>query len=122
MELDKKYYEAMDMVMKEVTMAKSKYKKDFNSRHEAYGVLLEEVDELWDDVKADAEDGRDIMEAVQVAAMALRYVAEFKKFSSTDKVTIQTEVRGNCQDNKFSHDDLENSPVHKHMEGSIIGH
>ncbi len=47
-----------------------------NSAHEGYGVLLEEVDELWDQVKIN-QKRRDIAkmrsEAIQVAAMALRF-------------------------------------------------
>lgn len=43
------------------------------SRHEFYAVLLEEVDELWDDVKADASREHMDKEIVQVAAMCFRY-------------------------------------------------
>lgn len=47
-----------------------------NSAHEGYGVLMEEVDELWDHVKT-RQKNRDLAamraEAVQVAAMALRF-------------------------------------------------
>lgn len=50
-----------------------------NSAHEAYAVLLEEVDELWDHVKT-KQRNRDLdamrKEAMQVAAMALRFAAE----------------------------------------------
>lgn len=45
--------------------------------HEGYAVILEELDELWDEVKANrgaAKGGRD--EAIQVAAMAIRYVLD----------------------------------------------
>ena len=49
----------------------------FASGHEGHGVILEELDELWDEIKADrgyAESAR--KEAIQVAAMAIRYAAE----------------------------------------------
>lgn len=50
-----------------------------NSAHEAYAVLLEEVDELWDHVKTN-QSKRNLndmrKEAIQVAAMALRFAAE----------------------------------------------
>ena len=43
----------------------------FHSFHEAYGVLKEEVDELWDEIKIREHDyDRIYQEAIQVAAMA----------------------------------------------------
>jgi thymidylate kinase len=48
----------------------------FNSTHEGYAVIAEELDELWDDVKANRTP-ESVQEAVQVAAMAIRYIAEF---------------------------------------------
>lgn len=51
----------------------------FNSAHEGYAVLAEEVDELWAHVKTNQKK-RDIeamrKEAIQVAAMALRFAIE----------------------------------------------
>jgi hypothetical protein len=45
--------------------------------HEGYAVILEELDELWDEVRA-SKPGADCAtmrtEALQVAAMALRFV------------------------------------------------
>ena len=42
-------------------------------RHEFYAILLEEVDEVWDDIKADAPLEQLEKEIVQVAAMCVRY-------------------------------------------------
>ncbi len=51
----------------------------FNSAHEGYGVLKEEFDELWDEIKIN-QKRRDIdkmrREAIQVAAMAIRFAIE----------------------------------------------
>lgn len=51
----------------------------FNSAHEGFAVLKEEVDELWDHVKTN-QKRRDLAamrkEAIQVAAMALRFATE----------------------------------------------
>jgi len=49
----------------------------FHSAHEGYAVLAEEVDELWQEVKGHAGPERTAKmrkEAIQVAAMALRFV------------------------------------------------
>jgi hypothetical protein len=51
----------------------------FNSLHEAYAVLLEEVDELWDEVKkkpAQRDKFLLLQEAVQVGAVIRRLVED----------------------------------------------
>lgn len=52
---------------------------EFNSAHEAFAILAEEIDELWDHVKT-KQINRDLPamrdEAIQVAAVALRFAAE----------------------------------------------
>lgn len=62
-------------VRAEVIRAQTKHPRPFASPHEGYGILAEEVDELWDDIKADRNDAAR-SEAVQVAAMAVRYLVE----------------------------------------------
>lgn len=57
----------------ELDRAYAKHGADPWGRHEFYGVLLEEVDELWDAIKADADPGDVCAELVQVAAMCFRY-------------------------------------------------
>lgn len=76
---DGKYGEAAEAAYKEIGRAKEKHPKDFHSPHEGYGVLKEEVDEMWDAIKRDDTEHA-VKEAVQVAAMALRFVAEFGKY------------------------------------------
>lgn len=46
----------------------------FNSAHEGYAVLKEEVDELWDEIKKGHDVNRMQEEAIQVAAMAIRFL------------------------------------------------
>jgi len=49
----------------------------FHSYHEGYAVILEELDELWDECKKKEPDKQKLAEeAIQVAAMALRFIAE----------------------------------------------
>lgn len=51
----------------------------FNSTHEGYAIILEEVDELWDEVKAN-QQRRAIDEALHVAAMAVRFVVDIERY------------------------------------------
>lgn len=57
---------------------KARFKhKPMNSAHEDYAVILEELDEMWDEIKKDnIENAR--LEAYQVAAMALAFLLEIK--------------------------------------------
>jgi len=51
----------------------------FNSNHEGYAVLLEEVDELWDLIKSSKEivaNNRMKNECIQIAAMAIRFIKD----------------------------------------------
>lgn len=59
----------------EVERAVKKHPAKTDSRHHHFAVLKEEVDEMWDAVKSDdIANGR--KEAVQVAAMAMRFLLE----------------------------------------------
>jgi hypothetical protein len=65
---------AVALVSAELQRAQVKFPA-FHSGHEGYAVIIEELDELWQDVKRDDLDSAGI-EAVQVAAMALRFLLE----------------------------------------------
>ena len=60
-------------VCAELTRATNKFGA-FNSAHEGYAIILEEVDELWDEVKSNGPERRLRAEAIQIAAMAMRFV------------------------------------------------
>lgn len=57
----------------ELDYAYKKHGKALWGRHEFSSILREEVDEAWDDVKADAPTEQLLAEVVQIAAMCLRY-------------------------------------------------
>lgn len=70
--------EVVAEVTKELLSAMTNWPR-FNSAHEGYGVMLEEFDELWEHVKTNQRK-RDLpamkKEAIQVAAMAIRFALE----------------------------------------------
>lgn len=70
------YAVAISDVAAEAKSARRKF-APFNSSHEGYAVLAEELDELWDDVKANNLEHA-IEEAVQVGAMAVRFIADMR--------------------------------------------
>jgi hypothetical protein len=49
----------------------------FASAHEGYAVMKEEMDELWDEIKKKTHDRIRLREeAIQIAAMAMRFVMD----------------------------------------------
>jgi hypothetical protein len=72
---------ALQEVQDELSRATTKF-PPFHGYHEGYAVILEELDELWDEVKkkSDKRDKEVIAlmraEAIQIAAMALRFVVD----------------------------------------------
>lgn len=66
-------------VRNEFARATAKFPAGFHSGHEGYAVIKEELEELWSEVKCNDSSGeRAYREAVQVAAMALRYVIDLR--------------------------------------------
>jgi hypothetical protein len=60
----------------ELARARAKH-APMHGPHEGYAVILEELDELWDEVKAQVQDKTKMRkEAIQVAAMAARFVED----------------------------------------------
>jgi hypothetical protein len=61
------------MLYDELSEAQKKF-PPFNSAHEGFAVLKGEVDELWEAIKNNESEKCMAQEAIQVAAMALRFV------------------------------------------------
>ncbi len=67
----------MAAVRAELARARKKYPKPLNSHHEAYAVVLEELQEAWEEVrKHEADPERIRAELVQVAAMCAMWVED----------------------------------------------
>lgn len=66
----------LDEIYQETSFAFNKF-PPFNGAHEGYAIILEEMDELWEEIKNNKSDEsreRQRKEAIQVAAMAIRFV------------------------------------------------
>ncbi len=65
-------------VVRELKDATKKF-GPFKNAHHGYAVILEELDELWDEIKdhkVEGSLGRQRGEAIQVAAMTLRFLID----------------------------------------------
>ena len=62
----------------ELIRARRKFPRKYASAHEAYAVILEELEEYWDLVKADAACSPEAKkELTQCAAMCIRVIEDF---------------------------------------------
>lgn len=61
-------------VRRELEHAYAKHGRDAWSRHELYGVLMEEIDEIWDCIRSDDSTDNLLREMAQVACVLRRYV------------------------------------------------
>ena len=63
------------LVNNELCVVRTHHTQNMVSLHEAYAVILEEVDELWDEARKKNRDRKDedvLTELVQIAAMCQR--------------------------------------------------
>lgn len=73
-----KLVNAIFAIEHELCKAEERY-PSFHTAHEGYAVILEELDELWDEVKrkqGTRDKAKMRKEAVQVAAMAVRFILD----------------------------------------------
>jgi hypothetical protein len=69
-----KISDIIDSVIAELASAETKF-PPFNTPHEGYAIILEEMDEVWECIKAN--HGHEIREEmIQVAAMAIRFIKD----------------------------------------------
>lgn len=69
---------ALKLVSEEFGRAINK-NSPFNSAHEGYAVIKEELDELWEEVRkkrGDRDKEKLLKEAIQVSAMGLRFAVD----------------------------------------------
>jgi hypothetical protein len=65
----------LDLIRLEYRRATFRFPRPWNSAHEGYAVVLEELDEAWDAIKRN-DTSHAKREMVQVAAMAIRFIIE----------------------------------------------
>jgi hypothetical protein len=77
--------EIFNLALDELSQARKKF-PPFHSAHEGYAVILEELDELWTEIRSNqaipGRNDRMRKEAIQVAAMALRFLVDLPNFKN----------------------------------------
>jgi NTP pyrophosphatase (non-canonical NTP hydrolase) len=71
--MEARRFDLLDRITDELQHGYKKHGSDQWGRHEFYGVLKEEVDELWDAIKTDQPQSFVEDELVQVVAVCFRY-------------------------------------------------
>lgn len=91
-------------MLKELNRA-NKIHGGFHSPHEGYAIILEELDELFDEIKKKHPDDRRMREeAIQVGAMAMKFIASMEngwKPMETKRFT-QQEFEAKCNQCQFT--------------------
>lgn len=94
------YDEAGFEVINEVRRAKTLFKENFVNQHEGYAVIHEELDELWQEVKKNQKNydiGKQRKEAVQCAAMCIRFISELTTLPPNDLNDQRSVATGDAQ-------------------------
>lgn len=74
-----------DLVKNELDFARKKY-APHNSAHESYAVILEELDEFWNEVKMkNPNHSRMLEELIQIGAMAQRAAEDLGLMAPANK-------------------------------------
>lgn len=74
--------EFLEKMCSEVTRAYNKHGRRKWGRHEFYGIIKEEFDEMWAVIMADGPDEDLEAEMIQVAAMCLRFAETGNRYRS----------------------------------------
>lgn len=85
------------LVAAELSAAREKHPGKQHSLHEGYAVLLEEVDEFWDEVKKKSSERSPsaiLVELIQISAMAQRTAEDVVLGSTPDKIRFTYSTGG----------------------------
>lgn len=64
-----------ELLFQELKRADRMYGTGFNSPHEGYALMLEEMDELWEEIRKKVPDKEKLREeAIQIGAMAMKFI------------------------------------------------
>lgn len=89
MNVDIERWKILEEISRELERAYAKHGREQWGRHEFYAILLEEVDEVWEEIKADSPQAQLRREIIQVAAMAIRYLETKDRYREPESAERQ---------------------------------
>ncbi|SPF55703.1 conserved hypothetical protein [Candidatus Desulfosporosinus infrequens] len=91
-----------DLLIKELNRANRMYGTSFASPHEGYAVMLEELDELFEEIRQKRLDKKRLREeAIQVGAMAMKFIMSIDHWAKVGKKSIEASCR-KCRQCEFA--------------------
>lgn len=78
----------VERIAAELDRAYAKHGREQWGRHEFYAIIKEELDEVWDNIKADGRQDELANEIIQVAAMAFRYLETGDRYRERASVNV----------------------------------
>ena len=83
-----------ELLIKELKQANRMYGTSFTSPHEGYAVILEELDELFEEIRQKSPDKERLREeAIQVGAMAMKFIMSIEDWG---KVVKRLHIEASC--------------------------
>ena len=85
---------AAALIIKELNRANCMYGTSFSSAHEGYAVILEELDELFEEIRQKRPVKERLREeAIQLGAMALKFIMSIDHWGKVEKQSIEASCR-----------------------------
>ncbi|MDR3539585.1 MAG: hypothetical protein P4L69_01245 [Desulfosporosinus sp.] len=90
------------LLIEELKRANKIYGTSFVSPHEGYAVMLEELDELFEEIRKKRPDKERLREeAIQVGAMVMKFIMSIDHWAKGEKQSIEASC-GKCRQCEFA--------------------
>ena len=89
-----------ELLIEELKRANRMYGTSFASPHEGYAVILEELDELFEEIRQKRPDKERLREeAIQIGAMAIKFIMSIEDWG---KVKKRSHIEASCRKCRYN--------------------
>lgn len=101
-------YIATAAMIRELEQANRRYGITFASPHEGYAVILEELDELFEEIRRKRPDKERLREeAIRIGAMAIKFIVSLENWIGVEKRSLVEAYCRKCRFHVMRSDELE---------------